>query len=87
MAVFEPNLREPLARSTAIWVGEIAEAVADAQREIAPAGPADPERMASILVAVVEGLSNRWLAGGITTADARSLLSEATSRLLNQSGS
>ncbi len=86
LAVFEENLREPLARTTATWVEEIARVVSAVQAERgAPTSDTDPSRTAIILTALVEGLSNRWLAEGLSTEQARSLLSEAAGRLVHVS--
>jgi AcrR family transcriptional regulator len=77
LAVFEADLREPMRRTTATWVDEVARSVAAVQ------GAGDGRRTAVILTALVEGLSNRWLAGGLSLAEAHSLLSEAAGRLVH----
>ncbi|MFC7449364.1 TetR/AcrR family transcriptional regulator [Rhodococcus daqingensis] len=71
-AVHEERLREPLARTTAAWVDDIADAVSQAQLagEISPS--IDPHRVAVTMTALVEGLSGRWLCQEISTEDARS---------------
>ncbi|MBV6759473.1 MULTISPECIES: TetR/AcrR family transcriptional regulator [Rhodococcus] len=73
-AVYEEALREPLARTTAAWVAEIADAITQAQAtgEISPS--LDPRRTAVTMTALVEGLSGRWLCKEISTEDARSHL-------------
>lgn len=73
-AVYEEALREPLARTTAAWVAEIADAIEQAQAtgEISPS--LDPRRTAVTMTALVEGLSGRWLCKEISTEDARSHL-------------
>lgn len=73
-AMFDESLREDLAVATRTWVQEVAGLVAD----IAPATPmsaalAAGERLTSLL----EGLSNRWLSGGLTVDEARDLMAEA----------
>ena len=85
LAVFEPDLQAPMRRTTAAWVAEVARSVAEVQQDGAPhAGhPTDPARTATILTALVEGLSNRWLAGGLSLEEAHSLLSEAAGRLVH----
>nr|WP_297419856.1 TetR/AcrR family transcriptional regulator [uncultured Nocardioides sp.] len=88
LAVFEQDLQEPMRRTTATWVDEVARSVQAVQksrqfRSAAGAEDAtDPVRTATILTALVEGLSNRWLAGGLSLDEAHSLLSEATGRLV-----
>ncbi|AUY53938.1 TetR/AcrR family transcriptional regulator [Streptomyces sp. CB01881] len=73
-AVFEPDLREELARTTHTWVHDVAELLARANPTgTAPAHAAAAER----LTALVEGLSVRWLSGSLPVGHARSLLSGA----------
>ncbi|MCX4985301.1 TetR/AcrR family transcriptional regulator [Streptomyces sp. NBC_00572] len=73
-AVFDPVLREDLARATLIWVQEVAALLGQVQ-PMAPAAAlaAAGER----LTALLEGLSMRWLSGGLTIDHARTLLREA----------
>lgn len=73
-AVFEESLRAPLARTTAAWSADIAAAISKAQADGAVLPDLDPQRSASTLTALVEGLSGRWLSGELTTDDARGLL-------------
>jgi AcrR family transcriptional regulator len=73
-AVFEPELREDLARATHSWVHEIADLLAHAQPAgTAPAHAAAAER----LTALVEGFSVRWLSGSLSLEHARRLVREA----------
>ncbi|MCY0946056.1 TetR/AcrR family transcriptional regulator [Streptomyces antarcticus] len=76
-AIFDGDLRAPLAESTRSWSRDTAEAVADAQA----AGLADPRVVpldaAERLTALVEGLSERWLSGSLTLDRARALLTGA----------
>ncbi|MFJ5234110.1 TetR/AcrR family transcriptional regulator [Kitasatospora sp. NPDC088391] len=73
-AVFEPDLREELARATHTWVHEIAELIGRADPlGTAPAHAAAAER----LTALLEGLSVRWLSGVLPLPHARHLLREA----------
>ncbi|WP_327064909.1 TetR/AcrR family transcriptional regulator [Kitasatospora sp. NBC_01250] len=73
-AVFEPDLREDLARSTHTWVHEIADLLARADPlGTAPAHAAAAER----LTALTEGLSVRWLSGSLSLDHARQLLEGA----------
>jgi AcrR family transcriptional regulator len=73
-AVFEPDLREDLARATLTWVHEIAELLGRARPGgTAPAHAAAAERLTCLL----EGLSVRWLSGSIPLEHAQLLLREA----------
>ncbi|MFJ9694279.1 TetR/AcrR family transcriptional regulator [Kitasatospora sp. NPDC101183] len=70
-AVFEPELRQDLARSTHGWVHDIAGLLSQADPgRTAPAHAAAAER----LTALVEGLSVRWLSGSLPVEQARRLL-------------
>ncbi|MER5706887.1 TetR/AcrR family transcriptional regulator [Streptomyces sp. NPDC042898] len=73
-AVFDPVLREDLARATLVWVQEVAGLLGQVQ-PMAPAVrlAASAER----LTALLEGLSMRWLSGCLAIDHARTLLSEA----------
>jgi AcrR family transcriptional regulator len=84
LAVFESDLQEPMRRTTAAWNDAVARSVKAAQQSRASdaVDATDPVRAATILTALVEGLANRWLAGGLTLDEAHSLLSEATRRLV-----
>ncbi|MFF3838913.1 TetR/AcrR family transcriptional regulator [Streptomyces sp. NPDC001930] len=73
-AVFDPVLREDLARATLIWVQEVAALLGRVQ-PMAPA--ATLAAAAERLTALLEGLSMRWLSGGIAIDHARTLLREA----------
>ncbi|MER8048144.1 TetR/AcrR family transcriptional regulator [Streptomyces sp. NPDC094032] len=70
-AVFDELLREDLARATLVWTQEVAALLGQVQ-PMAPASAlaASGER----LTALLEGLSMRWLGGGIQIAHARALL-------------
>ncbi|MFF0273275.1 MULTISPECIES: TetR/AcrR family transcriptional regulator [unclassified Streptomyces] len=73
-AVFDPILREDLARATLVWVQEVAALLGQVQ-PMAPA--AALAAAAERLTALLEGLSMRWLSGGIGIEHARTLLREA----------
>ncbi|MEO5711775.1 MAG: TetR/AcrR family transcriptional regulator [Nocardioidaceae bacterium] len=85
LAVFETDLQEPLRRTTRAWVDEVAHSIGMVQQSGSPrhGDDTDPRRTAVLLTALVEGLSNRWLAGGLSLAEAQSLLSEAAGRLVH----
>ncbi|MGW6269581.1 TetR/AcrR family transcriptional regulator [Streptomyces sp. NPDC055060] len=70
-AVFDEELREDLARATLVWVQEVA-ALLGRVRPTAPA-PALAEA-GERLTALLEGLSMRWLSGGLRIDHARDLL-------------
>ncbi|MCX4694776.1 TetR/AcrR family transcriptional regulator [Streptomyces sp. NBC_01408] len=73
-AVFDEVLREDLARATLVWVQEVA-ALLGRVEPMAPAAAlaAAGER----LTALLEGLSMRWLSGGLQMAHARALMEGA----------
>ncbi|MBA8924482.1 AcrR family transcriptional regulator [Kutzneria viridogrisea] len=73
-AVFNEDLREPLAESTRVWVDEVAEVIRRAQASGSASPLADPLDAAERLTCLVEGLSERWLSGSMTIARARKLL-------------
>ncbi|MEL5956438.1 helix-turn-helix domain-containing protein [Streptomyces sp. CLV115] len=70
-AVFDELLREDLARATLVWAQEIAALLGQVQ----PMAPAAALASAGErLTALLEGLSMRWLSGGIRIDHARALL-------------
>ncbi|MEV0323804.1 TetR/AcrR family transcriptional regulator [Streptomyces sp. NPDC050658] len=70
-AVFDEVLREDLARATLVWVQEVAGLLGQVQPMTpAPALAAAGER----LTALLEGLSMRWLSGGLQIDHARDLM-------------
>ncbi|MFE7515182.1 TetR/AcrR family transcriptional regulator [Streptomyces sp. NPDC057540] len=73
-AVFDPILREDLARATLVWVQEVAGLLGQV-RPLAPA--AALAAAAERLTALLEGLSMRWLSGGLAIDHARTLMREA----------
>lgn len=73
-AVFDPVLREDLARATLVWVQEVAALLGQVQ----PMAPASAlASAAERLTALLEGLSMRWLSGGIQVDHARALMQGA----------
>ncbi|MCX4750071.1 TetR/AcrR family transcriptional regulator [Kitasatospora sp. NBC_01287] len=73
-AVFETELREDLARATLVWIQEVAEILGRIQpmgSAVALAGAAER------LTALLEGLSVRWLSGGLPVDHARDLMAAA----------
>ncbi|MFI5979251.1 TetR/AcrR family transcriptional regulator [Streptomyces sp. NPDC051555] len=80
-AVFDPDLRDDLARATRVWVREVAELVGQVQpmaSEAALSGAAER------LTALVEGLSSRWLSGSLPLPHARDLMSSAITAELDR---
>jgi AcrR family transcriptional regulator len=75
-AVFEPDLQPAVAELTLNWVNEIAEEVAAVARELNLSLPTDAHAAAERLIALVEGLSGRWLTGAMPLPHARELLAE-----------
>lgn len=70
-AVFDEVLREDLARATLVWVQEVAALLGQVQpMATASSLAAAAER----LTALLEGLSMRWLSGGIRIGHARELM-------------
>ena len=80
-AVFDPALREDLAKATLVWVQEIADLLGRVRpMGTAPALAASAER----LTALLEGLSVRWLSGCLPLPHARTLLLDAIDAELNR---
>jgi AcrR family transcriptional regulator len=73
-AVFDLELREDVARSTLVWIQDIAELLGHARPM---AGAAALAMSAERLTALLEGLSGRWLSGSLPLAHARELVSGA----------
>ena len=80
IAVFEPLLAEHLAKSTNVWQDHIV-GLLESQSGIAHE---KAHEIALLLTALVEGLSGRWLAGLITTDEARSALGRGLDNALPQ---
>lgn len=81
LAVFEADLRSPLAASTRLWNDAIAERLrADPAGQDPATGRASSDR-AVLLTVLVEGLSSRWLSGQIDTTEALRLLSAGTATI------
>ncbi|MER5732562.1 TetR/AcrR family transcriptional regulator [Streptomyces sp. NPDC002138] len=79
-AVFDPELRDDVAKATHTWVHEIADLLAQARPTgAAPAHTAAAER----LTALLEGLSVRWLSGSLPLDHARLLMAEAIEQELD----
>nr|WP_236655904.1 TetR/AcrR family transcriptional regulator [Streptacidiphilus jiangxiensis] len=70
-AVFEPDLQEDVAKSTLVWVQDVAELLGHVHPQ---AGAAALAMSAERLTALVEGLSSRWLSGSLPLRHARDLV-------------
>ncbi|MFE3774714.1 TetR family transcriptional regulator C-terminal domain-containing protein [Streptomyces sp. NPDC059122] len=71
-----------LASLTERWLVDIAELIADGQDEGSIPESVDSRAAAVRLTSLVEGLSGRWLAGLLTTAEARAHVAAALQREL-----
>ncbi|ROQ70299.1 TetR family transcriptional regulator [Streptomyces sp. 840.1] len=80
-AVFEEVLREDLAKATLVWVQEVAGLLGQVQPMASPAALAGA---AERLTALLEGLSMRWLSGGLRIDHARDLMHDAVEAELGQ---
>jgi AcrR family transcriptional regulator len=85
-SVFEEALRPAVHKLTAEWVDEIAELVEKVGVEEGRGIPLDVHASAERLVALVEGLSGRWLTGAVAIERLRDLLANAIDLELRQGG-
>lgn len=76
-SVFDERLRPAVHKLTAEWVEEIAELVDRVQTEDGGDRSVDAGAVAERLVALVEGLSGRWLTGAVPPAHLQDLLADA----------
>ncbi len=85
-AIFEADLRGPVAETTNMWVDEIAAVVS----EVIDAGEAitdlAPVAAAREITTLIEGVSGRWLTGELSTAQARESVRSSIDRLLPTTG-
>lgn len=73
-AIFEPELRDDVRRAADSWRGVVADAI---QRGIADGSidaHVDPGEAAELLITLIDGLCNRWLAGALSRERAQELL-------------
>ncbi|MGH3273759.1 MAG: TetR/AcrR family transcriptional regulator [Streptosporangiaceae bacterium] len=75
-AVFEPELRPVVAGLTLYWVDEIADEITAFARQEGLSPPTSAHDIAERLIALVEGLSGRWLTGAMPPDRVRALLAE-----------
>jgi AcrR family transcriptional regulator len=82
LAVFDESLRPTFFRATQRWIDDVARLVRRGQEDGSIGSDLVPESASHQLTALTEGLSTRWLAGFLTTEQARSDLREAIERCL-----
>jgi AcrR family transcriptional regulator len=73
-AVFEPELRADVRRVTEAWRTLVSEAIRRGIEDGSVRPRIDPEQSAEVLITLVDGLCNRWLAGAMERERARDLL-------------
>ena len=73
-AVFEPSLREDVRRVTETWSATVADAIRRGMEDGSVRAGIDPDQAAEVLITLVDGLCNRWLAGAMERERARELL-------------
>lgn len=79
-AVFDAALAEPLAATTRAWQQRIADGLVQTAAAPSALSAEAAYAQATIATALVDGLSQRWLAGQLTTEAARQLLCQALVR-------
>jgi AcrR family transcriptional regulator len=70
-AIFDPTLRPTIASLTERWVHDLAVLVAEGRGDGSIPGTRSPKDLGVRMSAAVEGISSRWLAGMLTTTQAR----------------
>jgi AcrR family transcriptional regulator len=73
-AVFEPALRDDVKRVTDAWRETVADAIRRGIEDGSIRRGIDPDQAAEVLITLVDGLCNRWLAGAMERERARELL-------------
>ena len=73
-AVFDPELREDVRRVTEKWSATVADAIRRGIEDGSVRNGLDPDQAAEVLITLVDGLCNRWLAGAMERERARELL-------------
>jgi len=81
-AVFEPELRDGVRRVTETWRDVVASGIRTGIADGSIRSDVDPVEAAELLITLVDGLCNRWLAGAMDRERARSLLDSALRRWL-----
>ena len=84
-AVFEPELREDVRAVTEKWSATVADGIRRGVVDGSVRSDIDADQAAEMLITLVDGLCNRWLAGAMERERARELL-VATLRQTLQAG-
>lgn len=84
MAAIDPSMRADLAQVIAAWDDAVAIGVLRGMADGSIRGGLDPVAVAGVLTALVEGLSQQWLARAISVGEARRALDDALIRMLAQ---
>jgi AcrR family transcriptional regulator len=85
-AIFERDLRPDVKHVTAAWCATVAEAIREGVDDGSIRPDVVPEEAAEMLITLVDGLCQRWLAGTISRDRARELLRRALTQTLAVSG-
>jgi hypothetical protein len=72
--VFEPELRDDVRQVTEAWSATVADAVRRGIEDGSIRKGVDPDQAGEVLITLVDGLCNRWLAGAMDRERARELL-------------
>lgn len=73
-AVFEHELRDDVRQVTEAWSATVADAIRRGVADGSIRAGVDPDQAAEVLITLVDGLCNRWLAGAMERERARELL-------------
>jgi AcrR family transcriptional regulator len=84
-AVFEPELRDDVRRVTELWRASVADGIRGGIEDGSIRADIDPDEISELLISLVDGLCNRWLAGAMERKRARQLLRQALRRSLRAS--
>lgn len=82
LAVFDAGVRDDLAGVTTAWNDAVAVGVLRGIADGSIRSDLDPGTVADLLTALLEGLSQQWLARTITLREAREALADAAERML-----
>ncbi|MGH3862271.1 TetR/AcrR family transcriptional regulator [Actinokineospora sp.] len=84
-AVFDEALRPVVSAATEQWVTDLADFIEQGRQDGSIAPDVDAHAVSTRLTALIEGLSNRWLARLMSTADARHHLTQIVDQELTPS--
>ena len=82
-AVFEEELRDDVRAAAEAWRETVGAAIRRGIEDGSIDPGVDPREAAEVLITLVDGLCNRWLAGAMPRERARALLSTALARTLD----